>query len=150
RPDQDKSRGISWLVFLTVFWATKGIEVDLLYRLQTWMFGDGRDPATLVVKVLVDQGVYVPIWAIPSTVLAFHLHDCRYRLKHAWQTLGPHWYRRRVVPLMLANLGVWIPAVTLIYCMPAPLQLPTQNLVLCLWSLMVIFICDDGQDPVAG
>jgi hypothetical protein len=54
--------------------------------------------------------------------------------------MGERWYRRRVLPVMVSNWGVWIPAVSIIYMLPPALQLPLQNLVLCLWALMLIFL----------
>jgi hypothetical protein len=35
--------------------------------------------------------------------------------------------------------ALWIPAVTLIYSMPLPLQLPLANLILWLWMLILLF-----------
>ena len=140
------------LPFLLVFWAIKGVEVDLLYRGQAAMLGTGTDPLTLGLKTLVDQAVYVPLWAIPSTVLAFFWRDCGYSVRETRRRLGRAWYRRRVLPVLLANLGLWTPMVLVIYALPTPLQLPVQNLVLCLWSLMLIFLTgeDDGEGEVAA
>jgi hypothetical protein len=42
--------------------------------------------------------------------------------------------------MLLANWGVWIPTVAAIYALPVGLQLPMQNLALCLWSLMLAFM----------
>jgi hypothetical protein len=47
------------------------------------------------------------------------------------------WIRRRVVPVLISNLGVWLPAACIIYALPTPLQLPLQNLVLCFFTLLV-------------
>jgi hypothetical protein len=49
----------------------------------------------------------------------------------------PGWYRRRVLPLLIGNIGVWVPAVAIIYLLPTPLQLPLQNIVLCFYTLVV-------------
>ncbi len=45
----------------------------------------------------------------------------------------------RVIPLMIANWVVWIPAVSLIYLFPLPLQLPLMNIILALWCLILTF-----------
>ena len=49
------------------------------------------------------------------------------------------WYLRDVVPVMVSNWAVWLPAVFVIYVLPTPLQLPMQNVVLCFWSLVLVF-----------
>lgn len=136
------------LVFLTVFWALKGVEIDALYRLQASMFGDNRQPFTLTVKVLFDQFLYVPLWAIPSTVLAYQFRDDAFRLSRTRDRFakGPKaWYLRDIVPVMISNWAVWIPAVLVIYTLPLALQLPIQNLVLCLWSLMLLVLVQQNK-----
>ncbi|MEM1213060.1 MAG: Mpv17/PMP22 family protein [Planctomycetota bacterium] len=137
---RDATLPVLW--FLLVFWATKGLEIDLLYRLQAAVFGDRASPGVVAVKVLCDQLGYVTLWAIPSTVAAFAWRDCGYsfvRLRREFFRGGwPGWYRQRIVPVLIANWMVWVPAVVVIYLLPLALQLPIQNLVLCFWSLMLI------------
>lgn len=133
----------SHLWFLATFWGLKGLEVDLLYRLQALWFGHGTDAATLAIKTVVDQGIYCPIWAVPSTVLAYALRDAGFSLARTLRPLREHglrgWYARTVLPVLISNAGVWVPAVLVIYCLPLALQLPVQNLVLCFWSLILAF-----------
>lgn len=133
----------SHLWFLVAFWGFKGIEIDLLYRLQAAWFGHGSDAATLTIKTVVDQAIYCPIWAVPSTVLAYAFKDAGLSWARTWtpiRELGwAKWYGREVVPVLISNAGVWVPAVLVIYCLPLALQLPVQNLVLCFWSLLLAF-----------
>lgn len=128
------------LVFLLVFWAERGIEVDVLYRLQARVFGHGNDPATLALKTVVDQLIYVPFWIVPTTVIAYLWFDVGCSLRRTFAAFTGHWYRRLMLPVLLANLAIWVPAVVIIYILPLPLQVPIQNLVVCLWSLMLIFL----------
>ncbi|QNN24654.1 hypothetical protein HED60_21050 [Planctomycetales bacterium ZRK34] len=126
--------------FLTLLWAFKGIEVDLLYRGEAYLIGDNAQPLTIITKVAFDQFVYCPLWAVPTVVLAYALPDVGYSLRRLRSNMGPQWYRRRVIPLLLANWFVWVPAVAVIYCLKQPLQLPIQNLVLCLWAILVMLL----------
>ncbi|MCC5840599.1 MAG: hypothetical protein JJT96_10775 [Opitutales bacterium] len=133
--------GIGYFAFLLVFWALKGIEVDVLYRFQAWLFGEGISWQILVPKVFFDQFVYVPLWAAPSLVVGMLFAHGGY----SWQSLRRNhlhagWYRRLVLPVIIPNWLVWVPAVILIYLLPTDLQLPMQNIVLCLWVLMVMFM----------
>ncbi len=138
--DRRRTFALSQLAFLVVFWGIKGAEVDLLYRLQVVLFGDNRAPLTVVQKVAVDQFVYVPLWAIPSTVLPYLWANKGFRLGPVREALGGRWYRDLVLPVMLGNWMVWIPAVSLIYLFPEPLQLPMQNIIACLWACMMLFM----------
>jgi uncharacterized protein YjeT (DUF2065 family) len=134
-----KRSGPKWitrLCWLTVFWAAKGIEVNFLYEAQAHVFGSEVDAWTLVLKTCFDQFVYCPIWAVPTMAIGYTLINSGWAgLRQDWA--AGHWYARCVLPILLANWGVWVPTVLLVYALPTPLQLPVQNLVLCLWSLIV-------------
>ena len=134
---------------LTAFWAYKGLEVDIWYRLQAHWIGSGHEAATIAVKVFTDQFVYCPVFAVPVTTAV-------YQLVRAWpdragflaDVRAPGWYRRRVLPVLIANAGVWIPAVAVIYALPTPLQLPLQNIVLCFYTLILVHqMSADGRGP---
>ena len=84
------------------------------------------------VLALVDAGWPVAVidnlttgfrWAVP-------LGDLR----------APGWYARRVLPVMIAVWGVWVPAVACIYALPLPLQLPLCCLVNCFWVILFSLI----------
>jgi hypothetical protein len=136
---------------LTLFWAYKGLEVDLWYRLQAHMFGIGHQPVTIILKVIFDQFLYCPIFAVPVTAAVYQAVDASGNWSGLFSDLrAPHWYRRRVLPILISNLGVWVPAVAVIYCLPTPLQLPLQNIVLCFYTLVVAHQARDGEALVQG
>ncbi|HYP18395.1 MAG TPA: hypothetical protein VEQ65_14380 [Opitutus sp.] len=123
---------------LTLFWAYKGFEVDLLYRLLARYVGEGHDVATIATKTVFDQFIYCPTIAVPVTVLLYEWVATRF--DHgavASDVRRGGWIRRRVIPVLISNLAVWLPAVCIIYSLPTPLQLPLQNLVLCFFTLLV-------------
>jgi hypothetical protein len=123
---------------LTGFWAYKGFEVDLFYRVLARTVGTGHDMATILPKVLIDQFFYCPVFAIPVTVAVYQWVEAGFDWDETaadWR--APRWYLRRVLPVLISNLGVWIPAVAIIYALPTPLQLPLQNLVLCFFTLLI-------------
>src|SRR5688572_9105966 len=66
-----KGRRMQQLVFFTLFWAWKGAEVDAFYRAQAFLFGDASSPRVVVLKTLVDQFGYNPLWAAPTQTLFF-------------------------------------------------------------------------------
>ncbi len=128
---------------LVAFWAYKGIEVEVFYRFLAAMFGDHASTATIAKKMVVDQFFYCPLFAVPVTVLVYAWVDAHYRIGPVLEDLRMgRWYRRRVLPVLVSNLGVWVPAVCIIYALPTPLQLPLQNLVLCFFTLMLAFLTE--------
>lgn len=123
---------------LTVFWSYKGLEVEIWYRLLARVVGAGHDITTIVIKTLMDQAIYCTILAIPLTVLVYQWTATGFRGRVVVKDLlTPGWYSRSVLPTLLANVGVWTPAVAIIYALPTPLQLPLQNLVLMFFTLLL-------------
>ncbi len=123
---------------LTGFWAYKGFEIGLWYTFMAWSIGESPDVRTIAVKSAIDQFVYCPLWAIPTTALFYLWSKTGFDSGFVMNDLrAPRWYLRRVLPLLFANLGVWLPLVCIIYALPTPLQLPLQNIVLCFFTLML-------------
>ncbi len=126
---------------ITAFWAYKGLEIGLWYHFLAWSVGEGNGPGTVVTKMILDQFIYCPVLAVPLTVLIYDW--CEHGFSGtalAAEVRAPRWYARRVLPMLISNLGVWVPAVCIIYALPTALQLPLQNLVLCFFTLLVAHI----------
>lgn len=119
---------------LIAFWTYKGWEVDFWYHLQARLVGTGHDWRTIVLKSCFDQFLYSPWIAVPVTAFLYEWVDGEAVLADIRRG---GWFRRRVVPLLISNIAVWLPAVAIIYAMPTPLQLPLQNIVLCFYTLIV-------------
>ena len=129
------------VVFFTLFWAWKGAEVDLLYRTLTTLYGDQPTVAVIVRKVLTDQFVFNVFYAAPVGNLFFAWKDAGFR----WgpviaEVRAGGWYGRGVLPVLIGVWAVWIPVVSCVYALPAPLQIPLFNIVLCFWSLLFAYI----------
>lgn len=125
---------------LTAFWTYKGWEIDLLYRLLARTVGETPDLPTIIVKMAFDQFVYCPLFAVPVTVLVYAWAGS-FDGRAVWADVrAGGWYRRRVLPVLISNLGVWVPTVAIIYALPTPLQLPLQNLVLCFFTLLLAHV----------
>jgi hypothetical protein len=132
----------SWrhLPFFVLFWGIKGAELHGLYALQAWLFGADPEPLVVVVKVAADQLIYAPVWAAPSFLVAYQWKDCGFSAAALRAKLGREWIRDVLLPVLLMNWVIWVPAVALIYCLPVALQLPLQNLVLCLGVLVATLL----------
>ncbi|MEN9975485.1 MAG: hypothetical protein RLZZ282_1491 [Verrucomicrobiota bacterium] len=123
---------------LTAFWSYKGLEVELWYRFLARVVGTGHDTATIVIKSFLDQALYCTLLAIPLTVVFYQWLAPGISLRVLVADFrAPGWYGRSVLPTLLANTGVWTPAVAIIYALPTPLQLPLQNLVLMFFTLLL-------------
>ena len=135
---------------LVGFWAYRGAEINALYDLQAWAWGEGNAWWQLTLKVLIDQGGYVMCWAIPTMIVLFVFKDYGYSICRARAELGRHWFRNRCVPMFFVNWMVWLPAVVVIYSLPVGLQLPVMNINVCLFMLLVMFATKKPGEPMAA
>jgi len=124
-------------LFYLAFWAYKGFEVDLFYRIQGWLFGNLPTLWTIVKKVVVDQFVYCVLISMPFTVIAFFWKDTGFDWKRLRSLNIPGFLKTTLPVALLGTWIVWIPAVTVIYCLPPALQIPLFNIVLCFYALMI-------------
>lgn len=135
---QDRWRGE--LLFYLFFWGYRGVEVDLFYRLQTYMFGDGAALAVVLPKVLVDQFGYSVFIAAPGQVVFFLWKERNFSFAATKPDLNLATLTTGVVTVLFSQWMVWIPAVSIIYCLPSALQIPLFNLVVCFWVLLLTFV----------
>ncbi len=123
--------------FYAGYWAYRGFEIDLLYRVLAHVVGTGRDVGTLATKVAIDQFVYCLLIAVPMMVLSFGWRAEGYSWRRLRERMRGRFLRHEVLPLYITNCAIWIPAVTAVYALPLPLQLPLCNIVLCFYTLLV-------------
>lgn len=128
------------LLFYLLFWAYRGVEVDLFYRLQAHVFGDAATLAVVLPKVLVDQLVYSVFIAAPGQVVFFLWKDRGFCFRAIKPDLNLGYLTASVVTVVFSQWMVWVPAVSIIYCLPSPLQIPLFNLVVCFWVLLLTFV----------
>lgn len=135
--------------YLTCAWFILGIATDLMYRLQATCFGDGHDATTLVLKTSCDQFLWTPLVALPFQRFVYGMIERGYDFDSKLLPLKLSWYRQ-ATPNLILNWLVWIPAVTLMYMLPAPLQVPFAAIMVCFYSLLMMSITRHShQNPPA-
>ncbi|MDA7920442.1 hypothetical protein N9B73_01700 [Verrucomicrobiales bacterium] len=134
---------LSWGLFFVIYWSTRGIEVDALYRLQAWLFGDGADWKTVATKVVFDQFLYCPVWSAPLTAVCYGWKDAGFSWKRFWKGVNRDFFLFDIPKVLLSVWIVWIPAAAIIYSLPLALQIPLFNLVLCFFVLIVSVLSKD-------
>lgn len=125
------------LFLLMIFWGYRGMEIDLFYRFQGWLFGTDNDAATLVKKVAVDQFVASPIWFVPTYLIALRWIDLGGSWSRTRASLNRDFWTHTCPTVMITNWLVWIPTLALIYSLPAALQFPLFSVVMCFFILIV-------------
>lgn len=132
------------LALLSLFWGWRGMEIDLFYQVQGWLFGHGNDLRTLLIKVAVDQFVMSPLWFVPTVLIALRWVEFDGSWARTRASLDREFWRRTCPTVMVANWLVWIPALALIYSLPAALQFPLFSGVMCFFILILTLLARRG------
>lgn len=133
-------------IFYLGFWGVKGVEVSFFYELQGYLFGYENTLATIAVKTAVDQFIYSALWAVPSISIAYLWMENSFNLKQTQLHINKHLFTKVIPVVVLSNWMVWIPAVSIVYLMPADLQIMLFNLVLCFWVLMLAVLNEKSAE----
>ncbi len=140
-----KRDAAKYLAFTAVFWAVKGVEMDGLYHLQAWLFGAGSDFFTVAKKTLFDQLVYVPFWAVPSLTVAMLWPSNDFSWWLVKKELNRELVTVKIPVILISNMIIWLPAVTVVYLMPPALQIPVSNLTLCFFVLILAVLTKNSD-----
>ena len=131
--------------FLTILaqalWGgTFGICCNALFRLMAQAFGDDAHVSTVLVKAAIDQFVWtVAVIAPANAVFFFWLgRDFSFaRTKREWTC---PFFRRMVMPNLVANWILWIPVSLAVFAFPFQLQIHVNGIACTFWMLMCLQI----------
>ncbi|MES2595442.1 MAG: hypothetical protein V4662_08910 [Verrucomicrobiota bacterium] len=134
-----EGRGMRVLL-LALFWGYRGMEIDLFYRFQGWVFGTGNDVLTLATKVFLDQFVMSPIWFVPTVLIAMRWADAGGSWSRTRASLDRDFWLRVCPTVMVTNWLVWIPTLAVVYSLPSALQFPLFSVVMCFFILIMTLL----------
>ncbi len=132
----DRSTLASRLHFGIPFWGLIGMQVDLFYRFQYFLFGPSDSALVIVKKVLVDAFLYCPLLAMPQAVCIFLWRDNGFTAEGFRGHHPAAFYALKIFPVLMANWMVWIPLVSIIYSLPAALGVPFFIIAQSFWVMV--------------
>lgn len=137
----------AWKIFFfyTIFWAVKGVEVNIFYGFQAIWFGNENDFNTIATKVSIDQFIYSAFWAVPSITIAYLWMEEGFNIKRWKKGINKELIQLKIPTIIVSNWLTWIPAVSVIYIMPPALQLPLFNLVLCFFVILLSVLTKNDE-----
>ncbi len=138
-------RRLQRLVLLMLFWGYRGMEIDLFYHFQSWLFGSGHDAATLIKKVAFDQFIMSPLWFVPTYLIALRWIDQGGPWSQLRASLNRDFWTRTLPTVLITNWLVWIPALALVYSLPPALQFPLFSIVMCFFILIVTVMAKESS-----
>ena len=107
-----------------------GILCDGFFTLQVQVFGSGRDVLTVLKKTLVDQFVWNVAICTPANAVFFHWVESGFTRRGS--------VRKGFLPMLVANLIVWLPVMVVVYVFPLPLQVQLVGFAGALWMLVAL------------
>lgn len=125
----------------TVFGCAFGLVGDGFFRLQDAVFGAGTAIQTLLLKTLVDQFVFTVLVIAPVESMFFFWLGrdfSRARVRHDWP--GKAWPFEILMPNLIADWFVSIPAALATYAFPLDLQIHVNGLISAFWMLLCLQI----------
>lgn len=136
----------SELIFLTLYWGAIGWCNDTVYSFQGDMFGEGNNVSIVIYKVLFDQFVYSLIFAAPLNGTAYYWKDTNYSMRLLKASFNRQWYPKIVLPMYIMGLTIWIPGTSIIYSMPAELQIFMASIISCFFSLICSYVAAHARE----
>ena len=134
-------RPLATILAQATFGCVFGLFCDAFFRLQSAWFGAGPELTTLVGKTLVDQFVWTVLVIAPANAVFFFWLGRDF----SWRRVRDEWPRGRffaelVLPNLIPNWIVGIPAIFATYAFPLDLQIHVNGLVSSFWMLMCLQI----------
>jgi hypothetical protein len=134
------------MLFKLGYFSIAGGMVYIFYGYQTIWFGDDNSWPVLAKKIFVDQFIYSFFWANPFTAVAMRWHALRYSNHKLWQEFTPRFITDRIIPIAITGWMFWIPGVTLIYCLPAALQVPMFIFATAIWGILMPAVAREEKE----
>ena len=125
---------------VSLYFAFMGFSVDILYTFFGRIYGMGHEPLTILKKTASDMGVFCPLIAVSTTVVAFTWKDVGFSWTKMCEAFSGGGYWDRYIKVLLPNWMIWIPVVSAIYCLPVNLQFLTAQLAEAAWSIVIVHI----------
>lgn len=138
-----KQQIVFQFVFYIVVWAILGALVDIFYQQQSIWFGDAVDMQTIAKKAAVDQFIFSALLTCPCLTVAYLWKDCHFNWQQTRTFINRKLFVEKIPTTVITNWLIWFPAVAIIYSMPANIQIPLFNLVLCFFVLLLSMLKRD-------
>ncbi|NJM38903.1 MAG: hypothetical protein HC845_14130 [Akkermansiaceae bacterium] len=133
------------LLFTVPLYAVLGTLVDFFFRCQASWFGDEATFSVVTKKVLVDQFIYNPFYAAPVQAWLYDWKNRGFPTAGISSFFTIRYYREKIVPLLFATWGVWIPITAILYSLPSNLQIPLFGLALSMWVMVLTWMSEQEK-----
>ena len=144
-PSLRPRRVIPTLVVQTLWSGLCGIVSDLMFSLNAAMLGTGVDFLTLTLKTAINQFAWTPFFFSPMGSLVYFWIGRDFSFGKVRRDIPRRFYHDLVLPNLLVNWALWIPATYAIHMFPTPLQIQLAGLASALLSLLMLTIGRRGR-----
>jgi hypothetical protein len=127
------------LLLVTFLYGFTGVTCNLMYVCFDLWFGNGIEVGTIIVKLFIDQFIYMAFWSGPIFAWGLRFKGVKYSWNLWWTWDSFHIvFPRKWLTQMISGWMIWIPLEIIIYVLPLPLQFPVMNLFCILFALILL------------
>lgn len=117
-----------------------GVVSQIVFSLNARLFGMGTSFVTLILKTLVFQFVWVPLFYGPVGALVYlwmgsDFSSARFRRECTWRN-----WLSVLLPNLITNWALWIPCSFIVHLFPVELQVQLTGFANAFYSLLLIWI----------
>lgn len=139
------------VALMSAFSGALGLACEAMYGLNAVWFGEGIDGLTLAAKTFVAQFLWTPLLFCPLSAVFSLWIGCDCSLRGLRAGLSRDFLSASLLPNLVANWLVWIPAMFAVHAFPTPLQIQLSGFVGSFWVLMLMALGRNaGRDAVGA
>lgn len=125
-------------VAMSLFSGALGLVCEAMYLLNARCFGEGIEVSTLAAKTFVAQFIWTPLVFCPLSTLFSMWIGANFSFTGLRAKFRRDVIRSAILPNLVSNWLVWIPAMFAVHAFPTPLQIQLSGLVGSFWVLMLM------------
>lgn len=126
------------MALMAAFSGALGLACEAMYGLNAVWFGEGVGFGTLAAKTLVAQFVWTPLLFCPLSAVFSLWVGREFSLRRLREALARDFISATLLPNLVSNWLVWIPAMFAVHAFPTPLQIQLSGLVGAFWVLLLM------------
>lgn len=138
KPEPGANRWMSFAWPATVY-GLLAVLVDLLYRLQAFMFGTEATPGVVASKILVDMLVFSTLVSMPFCVGLLTWWRRGFARTFWRGAFSRKFYATEIVSSLPLCWAYWMPTLVMVYSLPLDLQFPFAMLMQSAFSILLVF-----------
>lgn len=133
------------LIYIAICWAILGLIKSQVFVLCGSIAGSGINFKTILIKIVLDQGIYTPFCGTPLLyiMMLFKQLGFDYHLLYIQLVKDEKLRQMHLIGVLSQQIGCWItwlPGASFVFALPLPMQIPCFNMILVIFATAVVLL----------